>query len=281
MSLPDDELGALIDEAVSVYPAAQRPVVSVCLQESGHPVTEISPTVTHRTASLMKVPVMGAVYRLADNRELALDEQLTVQNDFPSMAGHRRHFSIDPTEDADPVIYSQLGQPMALSALVERMICLSSNLATNIVFTRVGPAAVAAFLESAGTASTRVPRAIEDMEALQQGQGNITTARDMATIMSAIWTGKVSSPHSRDRMLGHLGRQTWNDELPARLPPGTRVMHKTGWLDGVVHDAAIIEPRGEPAFTLAVLSSGWHDDRVGQRLLQDLGLAAFRLMTGH
>jgi beta-lactamase class A len=281
MSLPDDELGALIDEATSVYPAAQRPVVSVCLQESGHPVTEISPTVTHRTASLMKVPVMGAVYQLTDSRELALDEQLTVQNDFPSMADHRRHFSIDPTEDADPWIYSQLGQPMALSALVERMICLSSNLATNIVFTRAGQSAVAAFLQSAGTTNTRVPRAIEDMEALQQGQGNVTTARDMATIMSAIWMGQVSSPKSRDHMLGHLSRQTWNDELPARLPAGTRVMHKTGWLNGIVHDAAIVEPRGEPAFTLAVLSSGWHDDRVGQRLLQCLGLAAFRLMTGH
>ena len=35
-----------------------------------------------------------------------------------------------------------------------------------------------------------------------------------------------------------LAAQEHNEQVPAGLPPGTYVAHKTGWVDGIAHDVA-------------------------------------------
>jgi beta-lactamase class A len=69
---------------------------------------------------------------------------------------------------------------------------------------------------------------------------NITTAADIGWLYAQLLQGLVVSPEASAEMLALLTDQQVNDRLPAHLPEGTVVAHKTGNLDGIVHDAGVI-----------------------------------------
>ncbi len=100
-------------------------------------------------------------------------------------------------------------------------------------------------------------RGIDDAPAREAGRSNLVTARDLAVVCQAIATGAAASQTATDEMRGFLRAQQWNDGIPAGLPPGVRVGHKTGSVEGISHDAAIVEP-ADPA---SVRARGLHDDR--------------------
>jgi beta-lactamase class A len=83
-------------------------------------------------------------------------------------------------------------------------------------------------------------------------------------------------------MLAILGRQEFNEGIPAGVPPDTRVAHKTGWIGEVVyHDAAIVYPRGEGggSYVLVVLTGGIKEDSVAHNLVADLSRLVYREVT--
>ena len=57
-------------------------------------------------------------------------------------------------------------------------------------------------------------------------------------------------------MLEILKAQEFNEKIPAGLPPGTPVAHKTGDITAIHHDAAIVFPPGEKPYILVVLTGG-------------------------
>ena len=67
-----------------------------------------------------------------------------------------------------------------------------------------------------------------------------------------------------------LLRQEFNGEIPAGLPPGTNVAHKTGWITGVLHDAAIVYPPGRKPYVLVVLTRDIPDDKIARQLIADI-----------
>ncbi|HYI16669.1 MAG TPA: serine hydrolase [Thermomicrobiales bacterium] len=69
---------------------------------------------------------------------------------------------------------------------------------------------------------------------------NVTTAADIAALYVMLINGQVISEPVSHEMLVLLEDQQINDRLPAYLPAGTVVAHKTGNLDGLVHDAGVI-----------------------------------------
>ena len=77
----------------------------------------------------------------------------------------------------------------------------------------------------------------------------------------------------RDVLLG----QEFNTEIPAGLPPGTRVAHKTGQITGVLHDAAIVYPANAPPYVLVVLTRGSPEEQVARSLIADVS----RLVYAH
>jgi beta-lactamase class A len=157
------------------------------------------------------------------------------------------------------------------------MITRSSNLATNTLIEIVGAAAANATAHSLGAKDIQVLRGVEDGKAFAAGMNNMTTARDLAMLMSAIETGAAASRVSTDSMRAVLLRQEFNDEIPAGLPPGTRVAHKTGQITGHLHDAAIIYPSGRTPYVLVVLTRGIDDEKVARSLIADIS----RLVYAH
>jgi len=71
-------------------------------------------------------------------------------------------------------------------------------------------------------------RGVEDNKAYEKGMNNTTTARGLLILLEAIAKGKAVDPDSSRQMVEILARQKFNDAIPAGLPPGTRIAHKTG-----------------------------------------------------
>ena len=67
-----------------------------------------------------------------------------------------------------------------------------------------------------------------------------TSAHDVAYLLERLYRGTLNSGSSNDRLLAMLKDQRVNNRLPVGLPAGTVIAHKTGDLDGYMHDAGIV-----------------------------------------
>lgn len=202
--------------------------------------------------STMKLPVMMEVFRLVGEKQLAPDQPIAVKNEFRSMVDGSP-FTLDAADDGDPWMYTQLGHEVPLVKVVERMIVRSSNLATNLLIDRAGAEHVTALCRALGAGDIVVRRGVEDGKAYRAGLNNTTSARDLALLLEAIYRHRVAGA---DEMLAILGKQEFNEGIPAGLPPSTPVAHKTGWLDRFYHDAAIVTAPGLHPYVLVVMTRG-------------------------
>ena len=220
-------------------------------------------------ASTMKVPVMIEFFRRVEAGGLRADQPVLLVNQFGSIVDGSP-YALDPVDDSDSATYKHVGQRVPARELVERMITRSSNLATNAVIALLGADVVTRTARALGAPTISVLRGVEDGKAFQRGLNNMTSARDLAVLLEAIEMRRAASFASCDTMLGILRRQEFNDQIPAGLPPGTIVAHKTGSITGVLHDAAIVYPTGESPYLLVVLTRGIPSEKVASALIADI-----------
>jgi beta-lactamase class A len=228
-------------------------------------------------ASTMKIPVMIQVFRDAETGRLALDDTVVVKNEFGSIADGSL-YELDRADDSDSSLYERIGQPATVRELVDLMITVSSNLATNILMDLVDPGRVTATMRQLGADSIHVLRGVEDQKAYEAGLSNTTTARDLGIIMGTIAEHRAAGEAACRAMEEVLARQRFNDGLPSGLPPGTRVAHKTGWITGLHHDAAIVGAAGTPRYVLVVMVRGLERD-ASARLMGDVARLVHQHVT--
>lgn len=209
-------------------------------------------------ASTMKIPVMMQLYRDDAEGRLNVDDSLVVTRTFHSIVDGSE-FELDDGSDSELELYARVGTHVSYRELNELMITVSSNLATNILIERLDAKRVTATVRSLGADSIEVLRGVEDLPAFEAGLSNTTTARDLGVILTALAEGRSASRGATQDMLDVMTRQRFNEKIPAGLPPGTTVAHKTGNITRISHDAAIVRP-GEPnAYVLVVLTRGFDD----------------------
>lgn len=220
-------------------------------------------------ASTMKVPVMIEIMRRVDDGRLRLDQPVPLANRFASIVDGSP-YTLNAGDDSDSTLYAKVGTSVPLDELMERMITHSSNLATNVLIELVTADSVRATSAALHADGMRVLRGVEDGKAYERGLSNTTTARALATLMAAIERGQAASAPSTRHMLDILLRQAFDDEIPAGLPPGTPVAHKTGSITAILHDAAIVYPAGRAPYVLVVLTGQIADPQVARALIADL-----------
>ena len=275
-SPPTHPLQARIQARVAELPGVTAAVYFRDLG-TGETVTWNADTVFH-AASTIKVPVMIEYFRAIDDGRLSRDQRLTLVNRFASIVDGSP-YTLDAGDDSDSSLYQAVGREVPVRELVERMITRSSNLATNVVISLVGAPRAQATARALGASTINVRRGVEDNLAFRAGLNNTTTARDLGALFEALARGTAASPASTAEMLEILERQEFNDEIPAGLPPGTRVAHKTGWITATMHDAALVLPAKGAPFVLVVLTRGVPDEKTGQRLIQDIARTVWEHAT--
>lgn len=213
------------------------------------------PETVHYAASTMKVPLAVAAFRRYERGELDLDALTEVHDTFSS-ASDGSPFTMSREDDQDDDTWDALDTPLALRTLVERSLSLSGNLATNLLLEHVGAGAVADVLADAGcSADTVITRGIEDLAAAEAGLNNLVTAADLGLVLRGIADRTLAGDASCAEIEAILSRQRWREGIPAGLPETTYVANKTGQVDGIAHDLALVRPTDRPAYLLAVLTS--------------------------
>jgi beta-lactamase class A len=267
LSAADSTLEQQVAARIAAATGAQVAVAYVDVQ-NGDTLFIRADTVYH-AASTMKVPVMLELYKRASAGGLSLEQGLLVVNHFAS-AIDGSPYQLVPGEDGDSTLYKEEGKRVPIERLIHLMITRSSNLATNILIALAGPDQVNQTMRSLGASRLTVRRGVQDIKAFDAGMINTTTARDLATVFLAIETGRAADGSATRAMRDHLLADEFNDRIPAGLPPGTPVAHKTGDITAVAHDAGIVYPPGRKPYVLVVLTKGIADGAESARLIADI-----------
>ncbi|ALV44412.1 hypothetical protein MB46_01625 [Arthrobacter alpinus] len=264
------------------------PTVSFHLTDmSGVVLAERNADVTFYSASTIKLGVLVAAMQAVERGELALDQPVISTHTFPSGVGAGTPFSFDP-DDYDEGLPPE-GIPTTLHTVLERMIIVSSNEATNLAIELVGFAAINASLAACGATNSFMDRLYGDMDALAAGLTHQVTARDLVKIMHTVLSGRAAGPELTAIMMGWLRAQEYpviGLEAQA-LVPECDWGSKSGWVTGIRHDVAFVAPASEaPAageapsegYILAVCTRGYAEDDATE-VVRSLAAMAHTIVT--
>jgi len=213
----------------------------------------INPDERFHAASTMKTPVLIELYKRAHSGEFDIRDSIQVINQFKSIVDGSP-FTMEVSEDSEKDLYTNLNRETSLYHLAYEMITRSSNLATNILIDFLDAQKVTATMRELGADSIEVLRGVEDLKAYRQGLSNSTTARDLFVIFEHLSSGTFISKEANEEMLNILKDQKYNDMISAKLPEGTKVAHKTGWITNVHHDSGIVYTSENEGYILIFLS---------------------------
>ncbi len=177
-------------------------------------------------------------------------------------------FTLDPNDDSETDLYKAVGQTRTLSQLCDLMITVSSNLATNLLIQKLGVESIRATVHSLHADGMNVLRGVEDNKAFEKGLNNTTNAQGLAVLLEAIAKGEAVDADASGQMVAILERQKFNEGIPAGVPAGVQVAHKTGELTKLHHDAAIVYAKRP--FVLVILVRGMPDIKDSSALMADI-----------
>jgi len=264
---PVDSLRTQVEARVAQIPGAEAAIAYIDIA-TGETLFLNADSSFH-AASTMKVPVMVELFRSANAGRISMRQGILLVNQFASIVDGSP-YSLDPAADGDTVLYRRIGQRVPVDTLLRLMITRSSNLATNTLIALVGAAEVTRAMRGLGAERIEVRRGVEDGKAYDRGLNNTATARDLATILQAIEEAKGVTAADRQHMLDILLAQEFNQKIPAGVPRGVRVAHKTGEITAHSHDAALVYPPARRPYVLVVLTRGIADGAVADKLIADI-----------
>jgi beta-lactamase class A len=116
----------------------------------------------------------------------------------------------------------------------------------------------------------RVLRGVEDEKAFQAGKNNTVTAFDLMILFESIARGKAVNQQSSKAMIDILLQQRFNEQIPALLPPGVQIAHKTGSITGVQHDSGIVFLPDGRKYVVILLSKDLPNAKKGIGILANI-----------
>ncbi len=239
------------------------------------------------TASVIKVPILVALYQEASAGRIDLNERVTYTHAV-RVAGSGVLQDLD--EELQPT----------LRDLATLMITVSDNTATDLVLARVTKARVEQVMADLGLSSIRVPYSVNEMlyelvdmdpaqpdyeenrrrlrlslgsggKAIVPEQTDRATPRDMCRLFELIEGRAILDHAACAAILDVCERQKFAQLIPARLPTSIMVAHKTGSIRSVRNDAGIVYG----PYAVAIFSRELTDAALATRALADLSLAVY------
>jgi beta-lactamase class A len=214
-------------------------------------------------ASSIKIAVLAELYRQAQQAKLKLTDLYTVQ-------------ASDLVADSNIMDGLTPGVTrVTLRDLATMMVAVSDNSATNVLIDRVGTENVNAMLDSLGLSHTRLRRKMMDLDAAKHGRENISTPREMMTLLAALYRGKVLNKEMESDFFTMLstGKDSW---IPRDLPADLKVANKPGELEAVRNDSGIVFVEGRP-YVICVMTAYLENERDGEEAISKVSLAAWRM----
>jgi len=144
-----------------------------------------------------------------------------------------------------------------LEELIEKMIIVSDNASADELVTLLGRGdsdrgkrTVTNFCHEKGLVNTNMSRLLQE----NSSDDNYTTTEDTAKFLEMILNGELS--HSKE-MLRHLENQERTSKIPAGIPKDVTIANKTGELEDVQNDAAIVFAK--KPYIICIMADGVQD----------------------
>ena len=210
------------------------------------------------TASTIKLSILYELLKQAEERKLTLDKPALVEKS--QMAG------------GSGVLQHLTAPMLSLIDHAALMIIVSDNTSTNVVIDAVGMANVMSRMKGLGLADIQLRRKMMDAAAVRRGDENVASPASLERMAEIVWRGDGLRPDSRDAARRILYRVS--GQIRGAVPAGVRVASKTGSLEGVRAEAAVVELEGRP-FALAAMTTYLRSDADGERAIREVADAVF------
>src|SRR5574341_605488 len=205
------------------------------------------------SASTRKIAIMMAALKAVHEGKLALEQPVTIEARY-------QH------NDSGCFQFLLPGFTLPLRDVLVMMIIVSDNTCTGIVVDMLGLDPINALCQSIGMRGTTHRYGVppSGMAGYTPAPGtNATTPADVGLLLERILQGSQDAevaaqlgctPALCQLGLDILSWQRLRNRLPARLPQGTKVAHKTGTTARNQNDAGIIYQGNQPLFILTAYS---------------------------
>lgn len=228
------------------------------------------------TASAIKLPLLTALHAFIEDGHASWDDTVTITRDaVPGGSGILQHLDFPKT--------------VSLRDAAWLMICVSDNLATNIVLEAMGLERANRLLHDVIGPGMDVKRYFGFDPDAPAPAGSLAqaTPRALLDYLGALADHRL--PGSVET-LATAANQFYRTSIPRYLPfepyssSGLRVYNKTGGLPGIHTDVAIISD-GEVSVAMAIMTDGSTDlsfavDNEGQRCIATIALDVYQSWMG-
>jgi beta-lactamase class A len=213
-------------------------------------------------ASSIKIVVLLELYRQVQQGKLKFEDTYVVRAE-------------DIVQDSDMLGALTPGvAKITLRDLATMMMAVSDNGATNVLIDRVGMENVNRTLESLGLRTTKLRRKMMDLKAAGEGRENISTVREMVTLLRLIYEGKVLNPQLTTDFWKMLATYKKDSHMRRAIPEDVVVASKHGWLEGVRVESGVVFVKDRP-FIISVMTTYLRDEKDGEEAIGRITKKAF------
>jgi beta-lactamase class A len=216
----------------------------------------------YHAASTIKLAVLLGLFAAFHQGRYVPEARLHVRNRFRS-AFDGSAFKVQSERDADSEVQAAIGRTMRLAELARNMIIRSSNLATNLLLDLLGIEFLQRTLDGLQLSGIDLRRGVEDELSFENGINNCVTAHGLVQLLRVIAEERAFTSDLSRRMIDILHEQEFRSGIPAGLPSGARVAHKTGEISTIAHDAGIVYLPKRPPYIVAILTE-WEPGTTGR-----------------
>lgn len=212
-------------------------------------------------ASSIKIAVLANLYLQAQQGKLKLTDEYVVRKE-------------DLVEGSDIMLGLTPGVTrLTLRDLATMMVAVSDNSATNVLIGRVGMDNVNAMLESLGLHATRLRRQMMDLKAAGEGRENVSTPREMMTLLETIYRGKLLNREMTADFMKMLSTHK-ESALLQGLPDDAAAANKPGELEAVRNDSGIVLVKNRP-YILCVMTTYLKDEKDGSAAIRRIAALTY------
>lgn len=182
---------------------------------------------TFQAASVIKLPILAAIYLRAQDEPGLFEERLTIrEGDKLPGCGALQHIAGERDYD--------------IASLCRLMTVISDNTATNALIRRFGLEELNADFIRLGLMRTQLYRLLFDADAAARGLENLFVPRELGELLERMYRGELVGPRADGDMVELLKAQQINHKIPGRLRADIPVAHKTGEDTGIANDVGIV-----------------------------------------
>jgi beta-lactamase class A len=160
----------------------------------------------------------------------------------------------DIVEGSPALQNKQAGTKISFGTLLEKMITVNDNTATNMLIDILGMDTINEYIQAKGYEDTVLSRKMMEVEAQKAGKENYTSVNDLVNIFERLYNNKCVSADYDKKMLQLLKEQKANNKIPALLPKNIIIAHTDGDLPGVQNDCGIVYAKEN--YILAIMTDG-------------------------